>query len=95
MWNGAFIKHRLGSGDIKNHLEVVSIEPLAEEGYNDRLSDEVDRREIFAGGTDESVPYLVTIGFVNGSGEQYEFIVWMDEQDAEVALDLVAHEIQP
>lgn len=92
-WGGAFVKHRLGTGDIKNHLYVISLEPVSEEGYNDLLGDDIDRREV-RGATDAS-PYVVTIGFINGSAEGYEFIVWMEEADEELALDLVAHEITP
>lgn len=93
IWNGAFIKHRLGTGDIRNHLEVTSIVPLSEDDYTALLSDDQDRTEVPGG----EYAFLVSISWIAGIGTDYEFIVWSSEPelDEEHAKDAIAHEITP
>jgi hypothetical protein len=71
MWNGAFFKHRLYTGDIKNHISVRSFEPMSEEPEG--VSDYAE-----VGGGEYA--FLVAIGFNDGDGT-YEFIVYSDEPE--------------
>lgn len=86
MWDGAFFKHRLYTGDIRNHIGVRSFEPISEaEGVGDRT-------EIGGG----EYGFLVTVAFNNGDGE-YDFIVYSNESEPseDSLLDEVAHFIKP
>lgn len=96
-WSGAFLplfKHRDYCGDIRNHIEVVSIMPLSDvddEEYNDSLDHEVTVEELSEIGDGETA-WLVTVGFVQ-SAERYDYIVWADEGDVESIADALAAEL--
>lgn len=90
MWNGIFLpvtqKHRLGTGDVINHLEVVSMELIDEEP-----SDSIDRTSV----GDGQYMFLVVIQFTDGD-KSYEFIYESDslEPSEDQVLHELAHEIE-
>lgn len=84
-WKGVFVpldmqKHRLGTGDIENHLEIVSVEEI------DRDDAPSDIKELGSG----EVAYLVTVGFIDSNEEAYQYVMFSDEEPSE---DDVKHEV--
>jgi len=79
MWNGMFrpvgpelVKHSLGSGDIKNHLLVASVEQI------DAAPEDGLARETLGSG---QYMFLVAVSFAESNGGPYEFILLSDNID--------------
>lgn len=71
-WGGAIVKHYLGTGDIANHLYVISVEPIDVDAFDNILEDGTAITQVGKGSWD----YLVTVGFLPiGTEVAYQYIV--------------------
>lgn len=90
MWNGLFspmVKHHLGTGDIRNHIAVDSVELIDAEPERPY--------SLEALGTGQYM-FLVSVSFIDGDGEEYEF-VYEDETpqpNTQDIIDQVANYLQ-
>jgi hypothetical protein len=86
-WKGSFApvaKHRLYTGDVANHLQIVSVEKVdAEADLSDRIDQEIDPEDLEELG-EGTYTYLVKVAWVNG-GQAYSFIVRSEEPILEVS----------
>lgn len=84
-WNGLFTpplrKHRLGTGDIKNHIEIKHVEKLDDpDDLPEDAGDELGQiTELGVG----DIPWLVTIGWVASGDTEYEYIILSDEKPSD------------
>lgn len=98
-WQGAFLpfrKHRLGTGDISNHLAVVSIillSDLDEEEYEGDPENEYGIDELTELG-DGPRAWLVKVGFLPGFEETaYQYVINLPAVDDEYR-EVVVHDPQ-
>lgn len=96
-WQGAFLpfkKHRLGTGDISNHLVIVRITPLEDVDEDERgedIENEYGLDELTRLG-DGPRDWLVEVGFLPGFEEiAYEYIISLPEMDDKEKEALIFH----
>lgn len=96
LWRGAFLnpimKHRDYCGDITNHFVVKSITQLDDDEiaeYEEDMETDLLVEELEQVG-DGGIPWLVTIGFIDDTSQDYYFVVWSDSGEDEGVTDILA-----
>jgi hypothetical protein len=99
-WGGKFlplVKHDLGTGDIRQHVKVVSITQLDDDeiaDYDEDSENDMEFEDLLQLG-DGPVQYLVSVLF-SGEGP-YDYVVWGPADEAEMqdyAFELMVKEAE-